>query len=398
MSKYLFIPLLLALASCAPQPKPSAGAVSIERQVMQGFPHHEAGIEQGVSAAYGGVANNTLIIAGGCNFPETPAADGGAKRFYQGIYAAPLTTDSVLQWHPIGQLPVAAAYGASVPTADGLIWIGGQNAQGSLRQVWHVTLNKADGQARLDTLPSLPCTLNNMGAAMVEHHLYVVGGNADGQPSNRLLRMDITSPQKGWEEMPPMPGEPRVQPVCVAQCRDTKPTLYVWGGFAPAAPGRPASLQTSGYAFDPATRQWQAVATPLAADGTPISLGGGNGIAIGNDLILCTGGVDANIFLHALQREEQLQKAVQRNDPSTADSLRQAARAYMLQPAADYRFNRHLLLYHTPTDTWTIVGECEETARAGALLAGQDNVVYNVNGELKPGIRTPMITRIRVGK
>ena len=36
---------------------------------------------KGVSAAYCGMAGGRVVLAGGCNFPARPAADGGAKRF-----------------------------------------------------------------------------------------------------------------------------------------------------------------------------------------------------------------------------------------------------------------------------------------------------------------------------
>ncbi|MCR5180212.1 MAG: hypothetical protein K6C30_03220, partial [Bacteroidaceae bacterium] len=34
---------------------------------------------QGVSGAFAGVAGNRVLVAGGCNFPDTAAADGGRK-------------------------------------------------------------------------------------------------------------------------------------------------------------------------------------------------------------------------------------------------------------------------------------------------------------------------------
>lgn len=65
---------------------------------MQGAPAEEAGIGQGVSACYAGVHNGMLMMAGGCNFPEVPASEGGKKRFYRGIYVADASADSVFVW------------------------------------------------------------------------------------------------------------------------------------------------------------------------------------------------------------------------------------------------------------------------------------------------------------
>ena len=41
---------------------------------VYGFPAGERGIEQGVSACFAGAIGHRLLMAGGCNFPEVPAA------------------------------------------------------------------------------------------------------------------------------------------------------------------------------------------------------------------------------------------------------------------------------------------------------------------------------------
>ena len=68
---------------------------------VYGFPAGERGIEQGVSACFAGAIGHRLLMAGGCNFPEVPAADGGKKRFYRGIYAASLVKDDSLNWKKV---------------------------------------------------------------------------------------------------------------------------------------------------------------------------------------------------------------------------------------------------------------------------------------------------------
>ena len=42
--------------------------------------------EQGVSAPFVGTIGKSVLVAGGCNFPTTPAAQGGKKQFYADIY------------------------------------------------------------------------------------------------------------------------------------------------------------------------------------------------------------------------------------------------------------------------------------------------------------------------
>ena len=93
-------------------------------------------------------------------------------------------------------------------------------------------------------------------------------------------------------------------------------------------------------------------------------------------MILCAGGVDKDIFLKALQGIY-------------------AGKEYLSHPVEWYRFNRNLLLYHPQTNKWTTLGEYEQGARAGAVIVSQDGFHYIINGELKPGIRTNEINRIK---
>ena len=73
----------------------------------------QVGGTQGVAASFAGSHDGLLLVAGGCNFPDTPAAEGGSKKFYADIYALNLTANDA-KWQKVGQLPKALAYGASV--------------------------------------------------------------------------------------------------------------------------------------------------------------------------------------------------------------------------------------------------------------------------------------------
>ena len=47
------------------------------------------------------------------------------------------------------------------------------------------------------------------------------------------------------------------------------------------------------------------VATPKGSDGEVVSLGGGAAVALNDSLVLCTGGVNKDIFLAALRCPEK---------------------------------------------------------------------------------------------
>ena len=352
----------------------------IHLQKMEGFPQSEKGFKLGVSACYSGILSGNLLMAGGCNFPGVPASDGGKKKFYRGIYAATINTDTVLAWRKVGELPVASAYGVSVSCPDGIICIGGTDGKDALTSVYKISWGRnpkaaKQGKVVIETLPALPYALDNMCGTLIDGQLFVAGGNRDGKPSNSFLCLDLDRLETGWRELPDFPGDARTQAVCAGQFKDGEARIFLWGGFAASTDGKPATLSTDGYCYSSLSRQWIPIATPTGNDGETISLGGGTAIAINENLILCTGGVNKDIFLAA---------------------LRQPQKDYLLHPAEWYKFNDRILIYDTSQNTWQEVARTPQTARAGAALVGWDKTYYNINGELKPGIRTPEIIRITV--
>lgn len=183
------------------------------------------------------------------------------KGFYNEVYATPLSSDTAFRWKQVGFLPVASAYGVTISTQKGLICVGGTTADGSISDVFLLSLQ--EDVLVTDTLPSLPMTIDNMAGALIGDLLYIVGGNVNGVPSADMYSLDLSNMDKGWQKEPGVPGEPRVQPVCAAQGGK----LYVWGGFAPAADGREATLSVDGYVYSPETRVWTSVATPVDKEG-----------------------------------------------------------------------------------------------------------------------------------
>lgn len=393
---YLAMGCVLAAMAVSCGSRPVIPCVSgIEVQKLLGIPDEETGYSLGVAACYVGAIGNQLIMAGGCNFPEDPAVEGGEKRFYRGIYAADMATDSLLLWRKVGELPHAAAYGVAVSIADGLILAGGTTAEGSLSAVYRLSLSEENQLAVLDTLCSLPFAMDNMAGTLVGKTLFLVGGNAKGKPSNELYSFAYTEPGASWKQETPFPGDARIQSVCVGQ-KMNGGGLYMWGGFAPSVDGNPATLSTDGYYYSLEKQIWTPAGNPVGADLVPVSLGGGVAYSINDTLIACTGGVNKDIFLSALLREEVLKKLVAACDTIRVDSLRALIKEYMLLPPKSYQFNDKILVYDTKRNLWIEVGQSSAVARAGAGIVGNGSVFYCINGELKPGIRISEISKVTI--
>lgn len=359
---------MLLLGACHPTAS-NTSSVSVEK--MEGYPAPDTCLVKGVSALYAGTLDGQLVMAGGCNFPHVPVADGGKKVFYDGIYVADLSEGTTLDWKLVGLLPEASAYGVTVATEEGLICVGGNTATRSLSDVYRLSLK--EGVAQMDSLPSLPVTIDNMAGALLDDVLYIVGGNVNGIPASSVYSLNLAKLDEGWKEEIAVPGNPRVQPVCAAQGGK----LYVWGGFSTAGEGREATLSVDGYVYTPATKEWKQVATPTDETGTAVSLGGGVALPLGGDAILCAGGVNKDIFLQALQGIHK-------------------GKEYLTRPVEWYQFNRKLLKYDIQKDQWTCLGDFEQGARAGAAMVSDGSSYYIINGELKPGIRTKDINRLKI--
>ncbi len=332
----------------------------------------EAGYEYGVSAQFAGKLDGRLVVAGGCNFPRNPLASDSRKRYYKGIYAADKSVVGGLR--KIGELPAATAYGAAAQTPEGLVLIGGI-ADGKPSDA--VCLLNVNGLiADLRQLPALPFALDNMAAAAVGDVVYVAGGNAEGVPCNELWALDLGNVAAGWKRLRAFPGNPRTQPVMAA----ADGALYLWGGFAPKRKAgkkeRQATLETDGFRYDPAKNKWTKVAAPVDEDGEPVSLGGGVACALSDGRIAAAGGVNKDVFLEALDNQ---------------------APDYLAHPASWYRFNDRVFVFNPKTAAWSISSKSQDVARAGAaIVAGSDNGFYLIGGEVKPRIRTPRISRYSI--
>jgi len=391
---------------------------------------------QGVSGAFAGfipkdfsVPYNRVLVAGGCNFPDVPAAEGGQKVFYTDIYA--ISLDGKEEWWRAGSLPCALAYGASVTTPEGLVCLGG-TADGLKSEDFAVLLTLGtSGEAISHDLPPLPRALDNFAAAYGDGFIYIAGGQHNGIPNRKAFRLKWPlsaswfESQTGaaWEELPDMPGPARVQPAAAVQKGAIGSNFYLLGGFDP----RYRKAVANGVIYDTRKGQWLPTSlmqthpqTPPMREGsscTPAlersealhitgeqgeglqSLVGASALPSGAAHILCFGGVNKQIFEAALERN-----ALIADTTTTAEqlaTLREEAYAYMTQDPAWYQFRRSILVYHTVTDSWAEVFDSPLIARAGAAVvpvpSGTGSLtVLVIGGEEKPGVRSADATRVDI--
>ncbi len=346
----------------------------------------------GLSGAYSGsIGGDALLVAGGCNFPDTPAAEGGTKTYYDAIYALE-SLDGTGEWKQVGTLPKAAAYGVGVSSGRGSVIIaGGTDGANSLSEVYEITLK--DGKAEVAQLPSLPVALDNMAGAYGSGCLYIAGGQSNGAPS--LAAFCLKDGAKEWQRLPDLPGAPRLQPTAAVQNGSTGANFYLLGGYAPAIGSTRGAVHHDGVIYNPQTNTWKPTAT-MKADGVERSLVGAAAAPSGCAHIVCFGGVNEEIFENAINRPAEMLLAQTNKEDSVFAKLEAESKSYLLHDAAWYKFNDEILIYHTITDTWVTESRSPLLARAGAALIPCGGEWFVVGGESKPGIRATEATAVKM--
>lgn len=342
------------------------------------------GRREGVSAAFGGALEGAVVVAGGCNFPDKPAAEGGAKVYYDRIYVLRHPEASPTGWEMVGRLPQKAANGASITLPEGIVCIGGTNSEKPSNRVWLLKWNKEQSAILTQELPALPCAMDNLAAGTDGTNIYVAGGNIDGLPGNRAFVLNGIN-ASGWKELPPFPGAARLQ--AVGAVLNNK--FYLFGGFQPVIEGQECIVSTDGVCYDPVRNRWSSAAQMLPEGRTEaLTSVGAAGVTVNNGTLLLTGGVNRSIFKAAVDNPLLQTRAADNGQTALCQRLKQEQADYMKHAPEWYNFNRQILVYHPATDTWTTLGNCPESARAGAVLIFYKGKLIHVNGETKPGIRS----------
>lgn len=323
-------------------------------------------VSHGVSAPFSGIIDDCLIVAGGCNFPGVPAADGGKKVYYSGIYAINLNDYGDKKWRLIGKLPQNVAYGTTVVVGDKMYFIGGENENGMLGSVYRISIDKSHCKVQLEKLPSLPEGMSNLSGTAIGNRIYITGGITESSRNNMYtISVDLLDK---WEKLPKYPGNKRIQSILLGNGSDE---LYLVGGFQSPLKKKSGVLSDDVLCYNTEKRIWKRMTKlPEEADGGKRCLVGGSGVLY-KDMLILTGGVNYSVFSDAI-------------NGNVSDD-------YLKKPVDWYRFNDDILVFSLKDKTWTTINDINGMSKAGGVLLENDGLLYMVCGELKPGIRTDKI-------
>lgn len=309
---------------------------------------------EGFASAFAGTSHDSLLVAGGANFPGKRPWEGGTKVWYDRVFVleAPDAT-----WKDAGRLPMPNAYGVSCSVAQGVVCVGGGDAKEHFRDVF---LLAWDGQRLTTTpLPPLPVPLAFGSGVAIGEAVYIFGGlirpDATGAES-ALYRLDLTVKTPRWETLPPCPGAGRM----LAQMGTVGGEIIVCGGVALHAGADGKAVRTylaDAYAFSGA-RGWRRIADlprAIAAAPSPMPL-----TATG-ELMVVSG------------------------DDGT--------RGHLVGPNHP-GFPQQVLLYHPGRNEWRAVAEAP-FSRATAPAAIWRGAWVIASGERRPGYRSNEMWSVR---
>ena len=348
-----------------------------------------------------------LVMAGGCNFPDRPAREGGAKRYYSEIYIADYlgavhlacetkASELDMGWKLVGHLPHPTAYAAFQLYDDQLIVAGGQSAAGDLSDAYMIQLRDRYS-VEITPLPSLPEPRSGMASARIENVLYLIGGRVNGKLSNTVLSLDLKCPQKGWREETPYPNSPFLKLVATTNLGEYStpsyvPCLVVMGSFTGVdEPDQRVQADATYMTYTPQTKQW--LTYKIAPDDPIAAHGFGGGYASAGEASF-SGGVRADLFMMALQREKDLKAAKAKGNRRLVKKLQAEQRAYLSHDPAWYGFCSEWYSFNRSRGRGEAKSGFHFDGRADAVYLDRFSSMMDgmlIGGETMPGVRTPRI-------
>lgn len=346
---------ILALACAAALPLTVAADSSAPKLTWSKLPPLPDA--HGFGWPFAGVLDDQLLVAGGANFPDRPLWEGGAKKWHDDIF---LLAKPDGEWKHAGKLPRPLGYGVSITTPEGVICIGGSDADRHYREVFRLV--RDGGEIKAQSLAPLPHPLANGAGALLGQTIYVAGGIETPTATDALKNfwaLDLSSPNSTWRELKPWPGPARMLGV-VAVVGDA---FYLVSGTELSGDAAVKPLRrylTDAYQFKPGAG-WKRLADlprPAVAAPSPAPA------------------VDGSQFL-----------VISGDDGTKVD----------FKPLQDHPgFPRDILGYDVRQNSWSTLGEIPGPAPVTVPVVHWRDQFVLPNGEIRPAVRTPDVWSLRV--
>jgi len=342
---------------------------------------HEAGVlphlrdaqpNIGLSGIITGTIGNTLIIAGGNNFPAGLPWEGGTKKYYKNAYVYAIKNDTLINY-VLFKLPYNVAYPAVAQLKDGIVYAGGENETGPINAVYSIQKSSGTGGFDVITWPNLPEALTSAVAVATNSAVYVFGGANSKGVSDKVWALYFNNVKAGWKHVSNMP-----QSTAFAAASLLKGQIYIMGGRCKGANGI-SKIYNQVFTWDIANNTWYEK-SPL-----PQTVSAATAVTLNDSSILFIGG-DKTVIFH----EVELLAARIAATADTAIKNELTAIKNNLQKTHP-GFSKEVLRYNSESNTWGPYAQLSFTAPVTTHAFINNNKIYLPVGEIKPGIRTPKI-------
>ena len=335
----------------------------------------------GVSGAFIGTIGNTVVIAGGSDFPEAKPWEGGIKEYFNDIYLITGSGDKYNCSIADEKFPLKIGNGCSASDGKAVFCFGGYDGKNINRKVFTIRLSGKD--VKIDSISDLPSAFVPASAAYNNGFIYIHG--TDGS-ANRLFRFSTVSYQ--WKELKGCPdrciseGAPFVY-----QHNGREEALYLIGGRGTDSNG--LYLSSTVWEYLPTHDTWKKK-TSISIDGKTSPLMHSGAVRYGSAHILVFGGDDGKEFSARAELEKKISLC---NNPMHKDSLKNTLVSYY---TSHQGFSEKIFAYHTITDTWTEIGVSGEPLPVVTSAVRLGDRILIPSGEIHPGIRSNSIIEIQV--
>ncbi len=313
--------------------------------------------ELGVAGPFVGVHNDALIVAGGANFP-LPVWETG-KVWHDEIYVLRRTAAGLV-WTTAGKLLRPTGYGAAVSTPNGVVCMGGNDADATFRDVFLLSWDASTRQVTRTDYPPLPQPCAYGQATLIGDVVYLAGGQSGSMldtAMNNLWALNLSQRRKpgefAWKELSPLPGPVRAFNITARQHNGYDDCLYVLGGRHQE--GEDIRFLADVWEYNPRTNNWR------QRTDVPRAIAAGTGIEFGQSHLLVLGGDDGSQFLQTDELQDR-------------------------HPG----FPRDVLAYHTITDTWSSLGTSPQN-QVATIPVSWDGRTIIASGEVRPRVRSAKV-------
>ncbi|MDC6384708.1 sodium transporter [Flagellimonas taeanensis] len=377
---------LLGYASKAQDQPQKKDVVRFDWQTSTQMPQGQGFPKKGMAGGFSGVHNDALLLAGGANFPNGYPWEMGQKHWEDQIIA--ITKEGVnYNWHSSkrAKLPVSMGYGVSLPTKEGLLCLGGNNAKGIVIKTVLISWDPLDKDISQQQLGNLPEKFEVAYGAVHQEQVYL-GGIANG--ANKLFQLPLSellgssSEQKlSWKELPPCPGPPRKMPSYAVQGNGQSDALYIFSGRSETEAG--IVLLDDGYSFDFPSKEWNRIINvPPVMAAPALSFGVSNILVFGGD-----GG-------DRLQERDVLSKQIQTmEDVVGKDSLQSVLNGMLKNHTG---FSDQIWSFNTITNSFQKAGRLPENPPVTTNTFFWGEKITLPMGEISPGVRSTGILQATV--